>query len=127
MISRIPVHAVAWYARKTVQKKRLVLLAVVFLLLIPGLHAEDFFFDSDGVKIHYIVEGKGEPVILIHGFAASIAANWGGPGIIKALAENYQVIALDNRGHGQSEKPHDSAAYGLKMTGDVLRLMDHLK
>src|SRR6267154_6224000 len=111
MITRIPVRAPAWYARKTMQKKRLVLLAAVFLFLIPGLqaslHAEDFFFDSDGVKIHYIVEGKGEPVILIHGFAASIAANWGGPGVIKALSENYQVIALDNRGHGQSEKPHD--------------------
>src|SRR5258708_40043771 len=108
-------------------KKRLLTAVFLTLAFVSFLHAEDFFFDSDGVKIHYIVEGKGEPVILIHGFAASIAANWGAPGIVKALAENYQVIALDNRGHGQSEKPHDSAAYGLKMTGDVLRLMDHLK
>jgi pimeloyl-ACP methyl ester carboxylesterase len=127
MITRIPVDAAAWYARKTMQKKRLVLVVAVFLFLIPALHAEDFFFDSDGVKIHYIIEGKGEPVILIHGFAASIAANWGAPGVIKALSENYQVIALDNRGHGQSEKPHSDDAYGLKMTADVIHLMDHLK
>lgn len=97
------------------------------LLVISVLHAEDFFFDSDGVRIHYTVEGKGEPVVLIHGYAASIAANWAMPGIVKGLAANYQVIALDNRGHGQSEKPHDPAAYGNKMSEDVLRLMDHLQ
>ena len=97
------------------------------LLVVSVLHAEDFFFDSDGVRIHYTVEGKGEPVVLIHGYAASIAANWAMPGIVKGLAANYQVIALDNRGHGQSEKPHDPAAYGNKMSEDVLRLMDHLQ
>ncbi len=66
-------------------------------------------------------------MILIHGYAASIVANWGAPGIVKKLAESYQVIALDNRGHGQSDKPHDAGAYGSKMFDDVLRLMDHLK
>jgi pimeloyl-ACP methyl ester carboxylesterase len=90
-------------------------------------HAEDFFFDSAGVRIHYIVEGKGEPVVLVHGFGANIAVNWGKPGIIQALARSYQVIALDDRGHGQSEKPHDSDAYRGQMAEDVIRLMDHLK
>jgi len=97
------------------------------LLLFSALHAADFTFDSAGVKIHYTVEGKGEPVILIHGYAASIAANWGQPGVIKGLADSYQVIAIDNRGHGQSDKPHDVASYGPKMVDDVIRLMDHLK
>ena len=91
------------------------------------LHAEDQFFDSAGVKIHYTVDGQGEPVVLIHGFAVSIASNWAQAGVIKSLAENYRVIAIDNRGHGQSEKPHDAAAYGPKMMDDVIRLMDHLK
>ncbi len=97
------------------------------LLLFSSLYAADFTFDSGGVKIHYIVEGQGEPVILIHGYAASIAANWGQPGVIKGLAESYRVIALDNRGHGQSDKPHDVASYGNKMVDDVIRLMDHMK
>jgi pimeloyl-ACP methyl ester carboxylesterase len=100
-------------------------IAVLFFAI--SARAADFTFDSAGVKIHYIVEGQGEPVVLIHGYAASIAANWAQPGVIKALATNYQVIALDNRGHGQSDKPHDQSAYGTKTLDDVIRLMDHLK
>jgi pimeloyl-ACP methyl ester carboxylesterase len=106
--------------------KQFVRFAPIFLLL-SSLYAADFTFDSGGVKIHYTIDGKGEPVILIHGYAASIAANWGAPGVIKGLADSYQVIAIDNRGHGQSDKPHDAAAYGPKMVDDVLHLMDHLK
>jgi len=97
------------------------------LFLLPILHAEDGFFDSDGVRIHYTVEGAGEPVLLIHGYTASIASNWAGPGIVKGLSDHYQVIGIDNRGHGQSEKPHDAAAYGHKMVADSLRLLDHLQ
>jgi pimeloyl-ACP methyl ester carboxylesterase len=83
-------------------------------------------FDSDGVKIHYTVSGKGDPVILIHGLYASAKINWDLPGITKDLAEHYQVIALDNRGHGQSGKPKAEGEYGEKMAEDVVRLMDHL-
>jgi pimeloyl-ACP methyl ester carboxylesterase len=89
--------------------------------------AEDQFFDSDGVKIHYTIAGQGEPVLLIHGFTANIQAQWELPGIIKALAEDYQVIALDNRGHGKSGKPHDAKKYGMAMVEDAVRLLDHLK
>jgi pimeloyl-ACP methyl ester carboxylesterase len=89
--------------------------------------SEDAFFDSAGVKIHYQVEGKGEPVLLIHGFTANINLQWGVPGIIKSLSSDYQVIALDNRGHGRSGKPHDPQKYGMEMVSDAVRLMDHLK
>ena len=106
---------------------RLLPLLLLFSVLPVLLHAEDQFFSSAGVKIHYTIDGKGEPVILIHGYAASGAANWGQPGIVKGLADSYQVITIDNRGHGQSDKPHDAAAYGSKMVDDVIRLMDHLK
>ncbi len=109
------------------KKSLLSLSAIAFLHFAMVARAADYTFDSAGVKIHYIVEGQGEPVILIHGYAASIATNWAGPGVIKKLAENYQVIALDNRGHGLSDKPHDAASYGAVMFDDVLRLMDHLK
>ncbi len=89
--------------------------------------AEDFFFNSAGTRIHYTIDGHGAPVVLIHGLGASIATNWAQPGIINALADTYQVIAIDNRGHGQTDKPHDPREYGNKMVEDVIRLMDHLK
>ena len=87
----------------------------------------DAYFDSDGVRIHYVEQGRGEPVLLIHGFTASAAMNWQAPGIFKGLAEDYRVIALDNRGHGKSDKPHDEAAYGTHMVADAIRLLDHLE
>ena len=97
------------------------------LLFLTGIaRAEDGFFDSDGVKIHYTIQGKGEPVLLIHGYTANIQVQWELPGIIKALAPDYQVIAIDNRGHGRSEKPHDAKKYGKEMVEDAVRLLDHL-
>jgi len=84
-------------------------------------------FDSAGVPIHYIVTGNedGEPVVLIHGFASSIEAQW--PPVIEALKKDYKVIALDIRGCGGSGKPHDPKMYGIEMVNDVVRLLDHLK
>jgi pimeloyl-ACP methyl ester carboxylesterase len=105
-------------------KRCVLIVGVSLVFLIPLLHAEDFFFESAGVKIHYIVEGRGDPVLLIHGFGANIQTNWSG--IIKELSNAFQVIALDNRGHGQSDKPHDPGAYGRQMVEDSIRLLDHL-
>ena len=84
-------------------------------------------FDSNGVSISYTVEGKGEPVVLIHGLFASAQVNWRAPGIIRVLATNYQVIALDVRGHGASGKPTKESDYGVERADDVVRLLDHLK
>ena len=81
---------------------------------------------SDGVKIHYLVQGKGTPVILIHGYTGSAEGNWFANGVAEALTENHRVIAIDVRGHGKSDKPHDSAMYGDRLWRDVLELMDHL-
>ena len=83
-------------------------------------------FKSAGVKIHYVVEGTGEPVILIHGLYSSAMMNWNAPGITAELAKHHRVIALDCRGHGQSGKPDAEGAYGTNMVEDVVRLMDHL-
>lgn len=99
---------------------------VLCLLATPLFAAEPKSFESDGVKIHFVEAGEGEPVILIHGFIASAQTNWIAPGVFDALAEDYHVIALDNRGHGQSGKPHDPASYGSQMAKDVINLMDHL-
>ncbi len=86
-------------------------------------------FDSDGLNIHYDIEGEGSPVILVHGFAASAEANWRAPGWIDHLIDcGRQVISLDCRGHGKSDKPYNSSAYnGDVMSDDVIRLMDHLE
>lgn len=89
--------------------------------------AEPRSFDSNGVKLHYVEEGKGEPVVLVHGFAVNHQLQWVRSGIFKDLARDYRVIALDNRGHGLSDKPHDPKKYGKEVVEDVIRLLDHLE
>ena len=86
------------------------------------------FFDSDGVRIAYEVTGEGPPVLLIHGFASNARVNWVDTGWVRTLtAAGHQVITLDNRGHGESEKLYDPAAYGAPvMAEDAARLLAHL-
>lgn len=86
------------------------------------------FVSHDGVRIHYIVQGQGGgvPVVLLHGLHGSAATNWTLPGITGALAQNHRVIAMDARGHGQSDKPQTEAEYGLAMVKDVIALLDRL-
>ena len=85
-------------------------------------------FASDSVEIFYIDEGEGESILLIHGFASNIAANWRDSGWIAALIQaGRRVIALDNRGHGKSEKLYEPHRYGApEMAEDAHRLLDHL-
>jgi pimeloyl-ACP methyl ester carboxylesterase len=85
-------------------------------------------FDSNGVRIAYIDEGEGEPILLIHGFASNVAANWIDPQWVRSLTKaGRRVIAYDNRGHGQSEKLYDPALYGApSMAEDARRLLDRL-
>src|SRR5437868_6302884 len=107
------------------------LLLPLFLVAPPQTQAPPSaagaFFDSNGVKIHYMDTGEGTPVMLIHGFTHSLAQDWETPGTIAALQHSgYRVIALDCRGHGESDKPHEVTKYGLEMVQDVIRLLDHL-
>jgi pimeloyl-ACP methyl ester carboxylesterase len=85
-------------------------------------------FDSDGVRLHYEVHGPedGTPIVLVHGFASDYRLNWVGTRWQETLTTNgFRVIGLDCRGHGQSDKPHDEAAYAVDvMTHDVVRLLD---
>lgn len=85
-------------------------------------------FNSDGVEIHYIDEGAGEPVLLVHGFASNHRANWVDTGWVRFLTGNgYRVIAMDNRGHGQSAKLYEIEEYRPElMAEDARRLLDHL-
>lgn len=88
--------------------------------------AEGRTFDSAGVPIHFIEQGQGEPVILVHGYTTDLQGQFVRTGIFPGVAARYRAIAFDARGHGQSGKPHDRAAYGPQMGLDVVRLMDHL-
>jgi pimeloyl-ACP methyl ester carboxylesterase len=84
-------------------------------------------FDAKGVKIRYAVEGKGPPVVLIHGLYASGFLNWKLTGVVPDLAKDHQVITLDLPGHGQSARPDNKEAYGAQMAEDVILLLDRLK
>jgi pimeloyl-ACP methyl ester carboxylesterase len=85
-------------------------------------------FNSAGVEIAYEVWGQGPPVLLIHGFASNAFVNWRDTGWVKVLTDvGRQVIAIDNRGHGESQKLYDSAQYSAPiMADDASRLLDHL-
>jgi len=88
---------------------------------------EGVFFDSAGVSIHYTDEGSGEPVILVHGFAANGHVNWRLTGVVEELSRDLRVVTMDARGHGRSGAPSSPGAYGVEMADDVVRLMDHLE
>jgi pimeloyl-ACP methyl ester carboxylesterase len=92
-------------------------------------------FSSNGVTIAYIdapadgdVPHSGQTVLLIHGFASSMQVNWVDTGWVRHLTRaGYRVLAIDNRGHGHSEKLYDLADYGAPlMAGDACALLDHL-
>ena len=84
------------------------------------------YTDNQGLRIHYRVEGEGEPLVLQHGFTGSIE-DWYDYGYIPALKGHFRLILVDSRGHGQSDKPHDPAAYTLeKRVRDVTAVLDAL-
>jgi pimeloyl-ACP methyl ester carboxylesterase len=85
-------------------------------------------FRHGDIEIAFLDEGQGEPIVLVHGFASTAQVNWVHPGWTATLTRGgRRVIALDNRGHGASSKPHDPAAYhSAQMADDVRALLDHL-
>jgi pimeloyl-ACP methyl ester carboxylesterase len=90
-------------------------------------------FSSDGVRIAYIdvaPEGtdRGEPILLIHGFASNHRVNWVDPRWVQTLIRaGRRVIALDNRGHGASQKLYAPADYRSDlMARDAANLLAHL-
>ena len=84
------------------------------------------FFRHESFDIAYVDSGPAnhEPILLIHGFASNARVNWRDTGWIRVLTEaGYQVIAFDNRGHGESGKLYDVSAYpAAEMAEDARRL-----
>ena len=85
-------------------------------------------FHNGAVEIAYLDEGEGDPIVLVHGFASSKDVNWVYPTWVSLLRQaGRRVIALDNRGHGNSTKLYDPEDYHIgAMAGDVRALLDHL-
>jgi pimeloyl-ACP methyl ester carboxylesterase len=85
-------------------------------------------FQHDGFDLAFSDEGKGEPVLMIHGFASSAKVNWISTGWTSFLKEfGYRAIAFDNRGHGQSSKSYDEQDYAPgKMASDAAALLHHI-
>jgi pimeloyl-ACP methyl ester carboxylesterase len=80
--------------------------------------------DRDGVKIYYEVHGKGDPIILSHGYSAT-SRMWEKQ--VEALEGRYQVIVWDMRGHGRSDSPDDLSRYSEESTvGDMAALLDSI-
>ena len=103
-------------------------LPILLVAVAPtAVSAQDKYFDSNGVRIRYVDQGSGQPVVLVHGYTSNIERGWIDSGVLGNLAKDHRVIALDLRGHGKSGKPHDPKAYGAEMGQDVVRLLDHLE
>jgi pimeloyl-ACP methyl ester carboxylesterase len=84
------------------------------------------FISRRGIRIRYEVEGKGPPLVLHHGFSSNLEV-WLAAGYAKALRPDYQIILIDARGHGGSDKPHDAESYRVEQfADDVVGLLDEL-
>jgi pimeloyl-ACP methyl ester carboxylesterase len=85
-------------------------------------------FQNADIRLHFEVRGDGRPLVFLHGGTVSFEANYvafGWPE--KFIARGFQVIGLDFRGHGRSDKPHDAGSYGTAaVAADVVALLDHL-
>src|SRR4030095_14088254 len=100
--------------RAAMKTTAFVLLAIVVLTLTAFSQASGvsgFFTASDGVKIHYLTAGNtGSWVVVIHGYMDSAQRMWFTTGIAPALAKKHRVVALDNRNHGESDKPQPNCS-----------------
>jgi len=76
----------------------------------------------NGININYKVEGQGEPLVMIMGFASS---RWNWRSQTRAFNKYYRVVTFDNRGVGKTDKP--GGPYTIKMMAeDTIGLMDYL-
>ncbi|MCH8503495.1 MAG: alpha/beta fold hydrolase [Ectothiorhodospiraceae bacterium] len=79
---------------------------------------------SNGLRIHYRVQGDGPPVVMQHGFSDSLQG-WFAAGWVRELAAEFTLILIDARGHGASSKPHEARLYGAEhRVSDVLCVLD---
>ncbi|RYD68080.1 MAG: alpha/beta hydrolase [Sphingomonadales bacterium] len=87
------------------------------------------FKSFDGVELTWTEMGEGRAVVLIHGYFSTAEVNWIKYGhAAKIAGRGFRVIMPDLRGHGQSAKPHDLAAYPPDvLVRDGFALIEHLR
>ena len=102
-------------------------MALSVALLSPGTALaqtpQSKFAEVNGVKLHYLIAGKGEPVVLLHGYAET-SHMW--LPLIAKLADKHTVIAPDLRGFGESSAPPDGYTKAA-MAQDIHALLKSLK
>lgn len=84
---------------------------------------KDKFVEANGIKIHYVEEGEGPPLLLIHGGGLT-AKSW--QGLAKEASRYFRVIMPDSRGHGLTNNPQGTFSYDL-MTEDMAAFVKALK
>jgi pimeloyl-ACP methyl ester carboxylesterase len=86
------------------------------------------FQGRDGLPLAYRELGAGRPLVLIHGYTGSAVQGWIGSGIAARMAERgHRVIMPDLRGHGDSSRPHEAAAWPPDvLADDGLALIEQL-
>ena len=83
---------------------------------------EHHYADNDGVSIHYVTLGEGPLVVMIHGFP-DFWYLW--RDYLTALSDDYQVVAIDQRGYNQSDKPSGVDRYTFEfLVGDVAAVIE---
>jgi pimeloyl-ACP methyl ester carboxylesterase len=84
------------------------------------------FVINQGARIHYETFGSGSALLMHHG-TFHTGTDWIDIGYVDAFRVDHRVILLDSRGHGQSDKPHEPAAYGLALhASDVIAVLDEV-
>jgi pimeloyl-ACP methyl ester carboxylesterase len=84
------------------------------------------FIENNGVNIHYVVVGQGPPIVMLHASMGSYA-EWYVGDYVNSLKNDFTLILIDLRGHGESGKPDDRQSYSSKaFTSDVIAVMDDL-
>jgi pimeloyl-ACP methyl ester carboxylesterase len=84
------------------------------------------YTNNKGFKIYYEVEGEGTPLVLLYGLTGS-TETMNQSGYVAVLKDDFQLILVDARGHGASDKPHNPEAYKLElMVEDVVAVLDDL-
>jgi pimeloyl-ACP methyl ester carboxylesterase len=84
------------------------------------------YVNNQGVRIYYEVQGSGPPLMLHHGTAGR-HEDWDAFGYTDVLARENQLVSIDARGHGASDKLYDPAAYDLALrVSDVTAVLDDL-
>src|ERR671933_2379462 len=80
------------------------------------------YIDTDELRLHAVIGGEGPPLLLVHGWPEDWYA-W--RMLMPTLARDFEVIAIDQRGMGLSDKPQDGYDAGT-LAGDLVALMDAL-